>query len=359
MVSNSIQVIDWVPPESSRLCWHGIADFESVEDGLVPWRLPFDEVPLLSPGLATMAQVASGVRIRFRTDASEVRIRATNDQPAAPITLVGGDGHLATRDLTPSAYEVSFGDPKGEDVEIWLPHRGRTVVAEIGVSTGAAVEPREAPSKRWLAYGSSITQSMGANDPASTWPATVAREHDLDLVNLGFASEAHLDPVVARYMARVPADVVTLCVGINVYVGASMSLRTYRSNLAEFIRVVRSGHPGVPIVVLSAISSPGRETVPCYPRLMLPPIRRRLNRIGRLAEVNALFGPTLEALREETASVVELLVRRGDQQLSYLDGRTILGADESDLLADGLHPTAAGEEVMAERLSKALAPLLG
>jgi lysophospholipase L1-like esterase len=152
---------------------------------------------------------------------------------------------------------------------------------------------------------------------------------------------------------------VTLCVGINIYVGASMSLRTYRSNLAEFIRVVRSGHPGVPIVVLSAISSPSRETVPCYPRLTPPPLRRRLNRIGRLGEVNALFGPTLEALREETASVVELLVRRGDQQLSHIDGRTILGPGERHLLADGLHPTAAGEALMAGRLSQAMAPFLG
>lgn len=359
MVSTSIQVIDWVPPESSRLCWHGVADFEPVKEGLVPWRLPFDESPLLPPGLAQMAQVASGVRIRFRTDANEVRIRATNDEPSAPITMVGGDGHLITRDLTPSAYEVSFGDPNGEEVEIWLPHRGRTIVAEIGVSAGAKVEPRVAPPRRWLAYGSSITQSMQANDPASTWLALVAREHDLDLVNLGFAGEAHLDPIVARYIALAPADVISLCVGINVYVEASMSLRTYRSNLAEFIRVARSGHPGVPILVMSAICSPSRETVPCYPRLMFPPVRRRLNRIGRLAEVNALFGPTLEAFREETASVVDLLARRGDEQLSYLDGRTILGADEADLLADGLHPTAAGEELMAERLDQALTPLLG
>ncbi|MCP4222712.1 MAG: hypothetical protein GY773_05155 [Actinomycetia bacterium] len=355
----SSQVIEWIPPESSRLCWHGAADFESVEDGLIPWRLPFEDAPLLAPGLARTAQVASGVRIRFRTSASEVRIRASNDEPKAPISMVSGPGPPITTFITPSANEVSFGEPGSEEVEIWLPHQGRTVVCEIGIPTDAIIEPRAAPTRRWLTYGSSITQSMNAQNPASTWPALVAQGHDLDLTNLGFAGEAHLDPIVARYMAQEPADVISLCVGINIYVGASMSLRTYRSNLIEFIRVIRSGHPGIPIVVMSPIGSLPRERLPCYPRLMPPAIRRNLGRVGRLSEVDALFGPTLEAVREETESVVNLLAGRGDDQLTHVDGRTIIGADEAHLLADGLHLNQAGEELMAERFSQVLAQLLG
>ncbi len=356
---NPNHVIEWIPPESSRLGWCGAADLDSVEDGLIPWRLPIEDAPLLAPGLARTARVASGVRIRFSTNAAEVRVRATNDEPTASMSMVSGGGPPVTRFITPSAYEVSFGAPGGEEVEIWLPHQGQTTVCEVGVPAGAIVEPRPAPARRWMTYGSSITQSMNADNPASTWPALVAQDHDLDLVNLGFASEAHLDPIVARYMAQQRADVISLCVGINVYVGASMSLRTYRSNLIEFIRVIRSGHPGIPIMVVSSIGSPTREHLPCYPRLMPPLIRRKLSRVGRLTQVDALFGPTLEAVRDETESVVDLLAGLGDDQLTHFDGRAILRADESHLLADGLHPTQAGELLIAERFSHVLAPLLG
>ena len=66
-------------------------------------------------------------------------------------------------------------------------------------------------------------------------------------MNLGFASEAHLDPLRwPAHLASTPADLVSIGVGINIYIAASMSLRTYRPALLEMIRTVREGHPRVP-----------------------------------------------------------------------------------------------------------------
>ena len=349
--------IEWIPADSPRLSWRGVAEFESVEHGRVPWRLPRDLVPLLSPSLAQVCQVASGVRIAFRTDASEVRIRLHNDELPVPVTLVSGDG-FETQELTSASTNVSFGKPSCDQVEVWLPHRGRTVVDAVGVPSGSTVEPQPVVGKRWITYGSSITQSMHATDPAATWPARVARRRDLDLVNLGFASEAHLDPLVAHYMAETTADLITICTGINVYIKASMSVRTYRSSLLEFIRIVRQGHPLVPIVITSPVTSPSREDTPCFPRLLPGPLRRRLGAIERLRNADALFGPTLSAIRAATADVVDLLIDRGDDRLSYVDGRTLLDDANAKLLIDGLHPGPAGEEVIAQRFDASVIPSL-
>lgn len=353
----SSPAIDWLPATGPSLAWLGAAEIETVDDGAVPWRLPRRDIPILAPGLVTAAQVASGVRLAFLTDAGEVRIRVTSSEPSVPITMVSGDT-VVTREIIPSACEVSFGPPGEERVEIWLPHQGRTVVDSVGVTGGARIEPAPAPPTRWLAYGSSITQSMHADNPIGTWPAQVARRHQLDLYNLGFASEAHLDPPVARHLATTRADLITLSVGINVYIAASMSLRTYRAALLEMIRVVRAGHPGVPIVVVSPIWSPRRERVPCFPRLQPPLLRGRLAAIDRLARIDALYGPTLGAVRDETAGVVELLVELGDADLSHVDGRELLGPDDADALVDGLHPGQAGDDLLADRFSERVVPAL-
>ena len=57
--------IEWIAADSPRLSWRGAAELESVEHGRVPWRLPRDLVPLLSPGLVRVCQVASGFGLPF------------------------------------------------------------------------------------------------------------------------------------------------------------------------------------------------------------------------------------------------------------------------------------------------------
>ena len=345
--------IDWLASDSERLSWRGVADFDVVEAGLVPLRLPREIFTLLSPGLKESCQVATGVRLGFSTNATEIRLRARSSRPCATVTMISGD-HVVSRQITDGGNEVSFGPPGGETVEIWLPHIGRTEVWQVGTNAGASIELLPTSGKHWVTYGSSITQGIHVDDPAMTWSAQVARHQGFDLVNLGFASEAHLDPAVAHHMAEIPADIVTIASGINVYINASMSLRTYRSALLEFIRIVRSGHPEVPIVVLGAIASPPREDTPCHPRAIPGAVRRRLARVDRLARIDGLFGPTLMDLREATAEAVATLTVRGDDRLCYVDGRELLGIDDKHALVDDLHPGQVGNDLIAERYRAAV-----
>lgn len=146
--------------------------------------------------------------------------------------------------------------PPGEKkISLYLSHRLDMHVQQLEVDNQADVEPVPQTSKRWLTYGSSITQSSHADSPAQTWPALVAEEHDLHLTNLGFGGECHLEPEVARMIRACTADYISICAGINIHGACSLSPRTFQSSLLGFIRIIREQHVDTPLVVISPIFS--------------------------------------------------------------------------------------------------------
>ena len=63
-----------VEANDPRLCWGGTASLEQGLSWTKPWRIPHEDQDLYSPGaseLAGRAETASGVRLRFATDATE------------------------------------------------------------------------------------------------------------------------------------------------------------------------------------------------------------------------------------------------------------------------------------------------
>jgi lysophospholipase L1-like esterase len=50
----------------------------------------------------------------------------------------------------------------------------------------------------------------------------------------------------------------------------------------------------------------------------------------------------------------EIVVQRGDERLSYLDGLALFSNKDVDLMPDHLHPNAEGYFLMAERAKQLL-----
>jgi lysophospholipase L1-like esterase len=122
--------------------------------------------------------------------------------------------------------------------------------------------------------------------------------------------------------------VIELCIGINT---ATFNARSLGPSIIGFLQTVRDGHPGVPVAVCTPIVSPSRETAP-----------------------NAA-GLTLQDIRSIIRSSVRAL---DDSAITLLEGLDLLGQDEADYLADGLHPTDAGYRLMAERIAPRLRALV-
>lgn len=281
--------------------------------------------------LWSRAATPAGVRASWRTTATEVRLelRAALDiyTKLAPVDFLV-DGELYQR------HELEIGEQQltvtlpGNDVEltIWLPQAGAIAVRAVDFTGAAVASPPSGP--RWLTYGSSITQCTGAYGPSETWPALVARRHGWDLTAMGFAGECHLDPIAARTIRDTPARLISLCLGINIYGGATFSGRTLSGQVESFLHTVRDGHPHTPIILITPIIAPEHE--------------------GKPNEV----GLTLDDVR----ACIELGARSlNDPDLQLIDGRTVLTDEEARALyADDLHPGPDGYRLIADRL----APLL-
>jgi len=103
------------------------------------------------------------------------------------------------------------------------------------------------------------------------------------------------------------------------------------ANTTAFLRVVRSGHPSIPIVVASPIVRPDGEGTP--------------NKLG------ATHADIRRAMEHATQAVIDA----GDDLITLISGADVVAAG---LLADGIHPGDEGHAVLAEAFGGAVARAL-
>ncbi len=314
----------------------GAVSFERAEGGLRPWRLPVSErglFPSPDEGLLARAEMPAGVRLRFETEARALGLRcaARNEKRLFDLTL--GPKLLATAALDENATDVLFENlPAGRKVvELWLPQRKLAVVRRLLLPAGATARPAPDRRPKWVAYGSSITHCGEAHSPARTWPATIARAMDWNLTCLGYGGQCHLDPMVARMIRDLPADFISLKLGINVMGSGSLNRRSFRPAVIGLVKIIREKHPRTPLAVVSPIISPPRETTP-----------------------NAV-GMTLTLMREQVQDAVARLVAAGDRRIFYVSGLDLFGPGETGYLPDHLHPNGDGYELLGRNFVRQVA----
>ncbi len=345
---------------TDRVEIRGAVSIERTPRGVAPRRVPAwadrevpDELMRFDVG------ATAGVILAFETSATRIRLQAVftridiawGSLVEAAVDLVVDGERVQTvpietgpvfrleEDLTSSLRagepaDIRFAElPAGSKrVEIWLPHAAQTELLLLETDADAA-PPAADPRPRWVHHGSSISHCLETLAPTTTWPAVAARRLGVASTNLGFAGEAMLDPFVARTIRDLPADLISLKLGVNVVGTHTLSPRAFRTAAHGFVDTIREAHPTTPLVLVSAIHCPIHE--PSAPDA----------------------GPlTIPGTREILADVVA--ARGDDPNLHYLDGLRLLGPDESDLLPDDLHPNTEGYRRMGERFAEFAAGLV-
>ena len=332
----------WQRVEIGESFFEGAVSVEQGDGWLRAWRIPYAERRLFPPdgGVPWQAEKGSGVRLRFRTDSARIGLGilpvVPEDQEEGPVdprrydlTL---DGQLVASNLVePDDEAVLFeGLPAGDKVvELWLNVHSATRVTHLLVDDGTAAHVIPDDRPRWITYGSSITNCRGAHSPARTWPALVARKHRLNLTSFGFGGQCHIDPMIARVIRDLPADFISLKLGINVNGAASLSPRSFRPAIIGMVKIIREKHPEIPVALISPLASPPRETAP--------------NPVGF----------TLQMMRDEVKDAWHRLVDCGDQNLYYFNGLDLFAEDDARAHTDDLlHPNGDGYELVADNFSK-------
>ena len=359
----------------------GAREIEATDRGLLPHRLPAWARARADAQLLTAEACPSGVRLALRTTATTVeldvvrttmRFRGMPPRPDGRVDLVvdgvpaGGQhthgGTTVTVDPATGAAEthdgpvatVRFADLPGhdKDVELWLPHHERTEL--VALRTDAPAVPAPPGGRRvWVHHGSSISQGSNAAGPTETWPVLAAAAGDVELVNLGFSGSMMLDPFVARVVRDLPADLLSVKIGINLVNGDVMRRRAFAPAVHGFLDTVRDGHPTTPLLVVGPVLCPIHEDTPGPGAPDFADGTVRFRATGDPADV--VDGPTgrlsLRAIRAELARIV---AERGDDpHLHLLDGLALYGETDAaeHPLADNLHPGPAVHRLMAERFA--------
>ena len=322
-----------IHPTDPRITWQGAITLQHTDRWTMPWRIPYDDRVLYPPdALRERASMPAGVRLSFRSDTRMVSGNVTPTEDSSGIDLYC-DGQFQGSAELASQESFRFQNlPSGDKlIELWLPQHGQFRLRGLELTSDAKVSPYEDPRPRWITYGSSITHCRTAESPSHTWPAIAARKHGLNLTCLGYGGNCHLEPMVARMIRDLPADFLSMKVGINIYGSASLNVRTLIPAVIGFVHIIREKHPDTPFAIISPICSPPRESTP-----------------------NAV-GLTLSGMREEIAGAVEAIKDRGDRNIHYIDGLDLFGPNLAALLPDELHPNAEGYKIMGQNFADKVA----
>ena len=362
----------------------GLAELEPTERGWLPHRLPARaRAQCGDPQLAAVEAQPSGVRLAFRTRATAVELDLVRtrtillgvpDRPDGMVDLLvdgrltqqvattGGDvvridpatGHTESQRGSVGTVRFTGLPARDKDVEIWLPHYERIEIVALRSDDAITGTPRSG-RRVWLHHGSSISQGSNAASPSTTWPALAAALGGVELINLGLAGSAMLDPFTARAMRDTPADVVSVKIGINLVNADVMRVRAFGPAVHGFLDTVRDGHPNSPLLVVGPLYCPVHENTPgpgAFDVAALAAGQIRFIATGDPADT-ARGRLTLSVIRDQLADIVAARAV-DDPHLYYLDGQDLYGADDYDEhpLPDNLHPDASTHQIIGERFAR-------
>lgn len=308
---------------------------------------PFDRIPKemekeVRDVVWRKSREATGLLIRFRTDAPEIQVRYNVDGVHAfehmPATGVSGldlyavDGYGG---WNWTGGEYRFGDTihyrypnldaTSRVYQLYLPLYNNVEGLSIGVPSGVSFEFLPARTqKRVVVYGTSIAQGGCASRPGMAWTAQLGRMLDIPLVNLGFSSNGMLEKPLLELMARNPAEVFILDCLPNLITLANPEIRHRLRYAVSFLQEKR---PDVPIVMA--------EHADAGIGLLDTGLQKRFE------EVNALM--------REVFAELEAAGRKG----IYLLSAAAVGLD-NECTVDGQHPNDIG----MQRYANAYASLI-
>lgn len=347
------------------------------EDGWVS----FSRLPLWTwkqfgvSGLHRWTRFPSGVRLRFRTEASTIALEAhvmpltiarvieepavarfdllVNGAEAATVPAIKGgqlrlemDGPLVTSEefIRGEGEEITFANLKTgmKEIEIWLPAGALVEIRDISAD-GEILPPTPSQKKKWVHYGSSISQCAETERPLDIWSVHASRLLGLDIRNLGLAGECHIDGFVARTIADTPADFISLKLGINVVNGDSMRERSFIPAIHNFLDTIREKKPTTPILIISPIICPFHEVNP-GPSLIGDAGFTSMERPTPLA-AGALNLPKIREILEK------IVAEREDAHLYFMNGLELFNEGDLGMMPDLLHPNSAGYRLMGERFA--------
>jgi hypothetical protein len=301
------------------------------------WRMPAKQMNSLPKGVQARAKCPAGGRVLMRCTTTRLAIRSIASSGGSRSFDVYVNGRLyegaASGAANGETDQTVFQDlGQGEkEIVIYLPHVREVAIKAIGVDQATRFSPPEhrfARTKPVVFYGSSVCQGSGAIHPGQTYEAVLCRDLNLDFVNLGFGGAGKAEPEVVALVNSIPACGYVFDLGKSY---GDQDATAFKAMLTT----VRRSHPGIPLVVITPITSIKEVKEPPYSERSIH---------------------TRKVMRDAAKE----LIAAGDDQLFLVEGEDLIGFDEHDALSkDGVHPSDAGYRRIAAKLAPLIRKALG
>lgn len=328
--------LEFIPLGDPRFSLYGVSF-----DGECLCRMPRSVAESVSVGVAALSRHTAGGRIRFRTDSPYVAIRVKLNSVShfshMPYTGVSGIDMYISREGKPEfvgCFAPPGDNPHTEEYEgvkdlgeglheitLNLPLYAGVDSLLIGLESGSLIE-KPSPyktEKPVVFYGSSITQGGCASRAGMTYEAFLSSWLDFDYINLGFSGSAKAEREMAEYIAGLDMSAFVLDYDHN-----SPSVEHLLATHSRFLDIIRAKNPTLPILILTTPS-------------------RIDNREERLGVIRKTY------TRQKA---------NGDQNIYFIDGRTLFDFCMCDGTVDGVHPTDLGFFSMAQKIYPVLKEML-
>ena len=326
--------VRFYPVPSERMHLYGVF----VENGKFR-RMPETVAKTVSCGVYELHAHTAGGRVRFKTDSSYVAIYAKMPviYKMGHFALCGSGGFdiYADNDYVKSyipAPSISdeyqgvvdiIGERRVRDITINLPLYSEVSELFIGLEDNAVLEsPNPYRIEKPICfYGSSITQGGCASRPGTAYNAIVSRYFDADIVNLGFSGNAKGEVEIGDYIKGLDMSAFVYDYDFN-----APNNEHLKSTHERMFLQIREANPTLPIVIMSK-----------------PKWNRMPADLDRLDTIRKTY---------------ENAVTRGDKNVYFIDGKSLMSLCENEGTVDGTHPTDLGFFSMARELISVLEKIL-
>ena len=305
----------------------------------------------ISVGVDELAWDTAGVMLRFKTDASEIRINASlwHNSRMDHMASVGSMGFdLYTGSNTDKIYcgSARFNHSKDEynvtvfkndnvkkirEFTLHFPLYSGVEKFAIGLSEGAKVYP---PSP-WIddrpivVYGTSIQQGGCASRPGMCHTNILSRKLNRPFINLAFSGSGKGEPEMAEMLAKIKNPAMFI-----LDYDANAQSAGLKKTLSTFTDIIRKKHPETPIVLVS--------------------------KLPHAYEYQGEMQYNDERIALTSIHLAELQRRRamGDRNIHFIDGMTLYGAEPSECTVDGCHATDLGFYMVAGNMEPVIREIL-
>lgn len=328
-----------------NIALHNVAETEPAPGGgLALRRLPRSVREALSPLGRKVSADSAGIELRFVTDAPAFRVSlggipsflSPHEEHGSEVVVMCGAmlhsihhieaGRINHLHISPPAGLTSAPSKAcGFAPSVWRIAMGRCAGIFHGLETfGFGHRPPtsdEVPARRWLAYGSSITNGASPGLHHNSYIYHAARIAGLDVLNLGLSGSCLCEPEMTAYLAeREDYQIATLEVGVNMR--GAFSPQDFRERVSCLLDGVCRPEAGRRVFLVTV-----------YPNISVP----------ELDEAQRAFSTILRELHGSGRW----------PGLGLIEGGSVLD-NPGDLTTDLIHPSDYGHARMGQLLGERL-----